>query len=61
MAKFQKRDRELQQLEKATREALRRSCELIEQTEKLVSQSRELIQFSTLRDPSHSQTREPKD
>jgi hypothetical protein len=61
MAESQKRGREVQELVEAAFNTLRRSYELIQETEKIGGQSRELMRFFTLRDPSHTQTREPRD
>jgi hypothetical protein len=61
MAKPQKRNRELRELEKAARESIYRSYELIRKSEKLLVQSRDLLRVYASHHPSPVGIREPKE
>lgn len=60
MAKSPRRDRDLRQLEEATRESIRRSFELIRKSEKLLLQSQDLLRLYISNRPSYPQTGELK-
>jgi hypothetical protein len=60
MAKSHKRNRELRLLEEDVRESTRRSYELIQKSEKLVLQSRDLLRSYISQRSHQSQILEPK-